>query len=62
MAVSFGTMTVYSILDNWQLNPVIVTIDDDSYPLTAVEFPSIIICPSVKVETDKLIAEVCRLE
>jgi hypothetical protein len=56
-----GVITVSQIMINWQTTPVTVTINDDTHPISAIEFPSVTICPGVKVEKDKFISEVCRL-
>ena len=37
---------VYSLVLDWNDNPVITTIDTTEFPITNIQFPTITICPS----------------
>jgi hypothetical protein len=62
LAFAFGLSMVYNIIANWQASPVVVTIENDNYPISEVHFPSVTICSTTKVTPEKLVSEVCRLE
>jgi hypothetical protein len=62
IGIVLGVITVAKIFENWADSPVTVNIHDDTHPLSAIKFPAITVCPDVKVDKDKFINEVCRLE
>ena len=44
-AAIFTSFQVYSLYDEWQVNPVITTLKTVAQPIDEIEFPAVTICP-----------------
>jgi hypothetical protein len=62
LAIAIGVANVGDILNQWEKTPAIVTIKDEYQPLTAIAFPTVIICPDGELQWTEFISQVCHLE
>ena len=46
LAFTLASLVVKSLLDNWESNPVAITIDTTEYSVTEIPFPAVTVCPN----------------
>jgi hypothetical protein len=62
IALTIGVANVGGMLNQWEKTPAIVTINDEYQPISAVAFPTVIICPDGELQWTEFISQVCHLE
>ncbi len=44
LAIILASLVVLSLLENWQQNPIVTTIETTNYPVQKIPFPAITVC------------------